>query len=566
MKKYILTIATIIGMANHIDAQNLAYAILDINQATTTLNSNGGLFANNTTGALFEIPAGGGRHTIYAGAVWIGGLDTTGGLHVAGQTYRQTGIDFFAGPVMDSSNYSPALDAQWDQVWKINKTSIDSFLLNNQTPIPGYVIPSAINNWPGNGDLLLGQAAQLAPYIDTDADGVYNPSAGDYPCIKGDQALFAIFNDDRGVHTESDGAKFTFEFHAMMYAYSAPGTWLDSIVFINYKLYNRSASKYSDLYWGNWTDYDLGYAFDDYIGCDVDRHIGYVTNADSADGSSATPGPTTYGINPPAQGMIMLRGPEAPLNDGVDNNRNWTVDEANEVCRMSHFMSYTNDFSVNGNPEAPIDYYNYLQAKWKDSSAVTYGGTGYGGTIPSEVIFPGNTDLNSWCTNSVPQAPWDEYSSNNDPGDRRGIVSSGPFELISGQEMCIDVALVYGRGTNGPLSSISAMQNAADSVNIFYLQNNPCTCDENPLGVNSTESETISIYPNPARESINIICGENSVGSTVEVIDMHGKVVVQTTVLSGNSVAINTTNLTSGVYFVRVNNGSVVLTSKFVRQ
>lgn len=77
----------------------------------------------------------------------------------------------------------------------------------------------------------MGQAAQLADFVDINSDGIYNPSSGDYPCIKGDQAVFMIFNDDRNVHGETGGQKMRFEFHAMLYAYKAPGTWLDSVVF-----------------------------------------------------------------------------------------------------------------------------------------------------------------------------------------------------------------------------------------------------------------------------------------------------------------------------------------------
>ena len=548
-----------------IQAQTWTYGTLDINQVKTVMNSNGDLFWNYSVNT-FEVPADSGKQTIFAGASWIGGIDTFNTLHIAAQTYRQSGNDFYPGPVMSTSSYSPTTDAQWNQVWKINKTTIDSFVLNSQNPIPGYTVPSVIVNWPGNGDTQAGQAAQLAPYIDVDADGVYNPSAGDYPCIKGDQALFVIYNDDRNTHTESGGAKFTFEVHAMMYAYNAPGTWLDSTVFINYKLFNRSPFNYNSVYWGQWTDFDLGFYGDDFVGCDVDRNIAYVYNGNQNDGSSATPGVGTYGANPPAQGLVYLRGPEATPMDGIDNDRDGITDESDEVWMMNHFIYYNNNFTITGNPVLPMDYYNYLSGNWLDTTHITYGGNGYGGATPCEYMYPADSDPTGWGTNFVPQSAWDEMNSNNTPGDRRGMASSGPFYFGSGKQMCIDMAYVYGRGNAGPLSSVGSMRNAADSARTFYSQNNPCSCDASTVGIEEQNAQTISVYPNPAGESLNIICGENATGSIVEIINLNGQVVLQGAVLSGNSVIFNTGNLASGVYLIRVQKESVVLTTRFVKE
>jgi len=191
MKKLLLFPFVALACSVAAYAQPWANAVIDINQVKTTINSNGDLFWNYTSG-VYEVPVGGGANTVFAGATWIGGLDTAGTLHVAAQTYRQTGNDFYPGPVMNTSSYSPATDAQWNKVWKISKTTIDSFILwyANPSIYPGYTVPSIITNWPSNGDVPSGQAAVLAPFVDVNANGFYDPASGDYPCIKGDQALF----------------------------------------------------------------------------------------------------------------------------------------------------------------------------------------------------------------------------------------------------------------------------------------------------------------------------------------------------------------------------------------
>jgi hypothetical protein len=60
---------------------------------------------------------------------------------------------------------------------------------------------------------------------------------GDYPLIRGDQALFFIFNDDRNVHSETQGNKLKAEIHGMAYVFDLPGdTAFNNTIFMNYKI------------------------------------------------------------------------------------------------------------------------------------------------------------------------------------------------------------------------------------------------------------------------------------------------------------------------------------------
>ncbi len=559
MKKTLLSI-TVITICGTLNAQTWATAALDINGVSAMAVSNGDLFWDYT-GPGFEVPKGGQAHTIFAGALWVGGLDTSGQLHLGAQTYRQSGNDFYPGPVMNQANYSAANDALWNKVWKVNKSTIDSFRLGLFTSTPSVIL-----DWPGNGDVSQGQAAQLAPYVDVDADGVYNPAVGDYPCIKGDQALFVIFNDDRNTHTETGGQKLGFEFHAMLYAYSAPGSWLDSVVYLNYKMYNRSGRSYNDAYIGSWTDFDLGFSGDDYIGCDVTRNIYYGYNGDVNDGTSALPTLGTYGANPPAQGVVFLRGPAANPGDGVDNNHDGVTDEAGEVWLMSKFVYYNNDFTVMGNPVTAGDYYNYMSGLWKDGSPVTYGGTGYGGLVVADYMFPGSSDPLGWGTNGVPQLPWDEASAGNTPHDRRGFGASGPFTITAGQVMCMDYAYVYARGNAGPLSGVAAMQSFSDSVRTFYETTSPCACATYPLAVDEQLQEfTVPFYPNPATSAITVTWQPQTAGAKLELYDMTGRMVHSETIVK-KETTVSMEKLPAGIYLLRVTDGQRTGASKVLKQ
>jgi hypothetical protein len=72
---------------------------------------------------------------------------------------------------------------------------VDIAMLNhhvNAINDPNYEIPKGIKNWPAHGDVSKGQAANLAPFIDVDNDGVYSPELGDYPSIPGTRCLLNI--------------------------------------------------------------------------------------------------------------------------------------------------------------------------------------------------------------------------------------------------------------------------------------------------------------------------------------------------------------------------------------
>jgi hypothetical protein len=558
MKKVLLTLTVFTALSISSFAQTLANASLDINQVKAMVNSNGDLFWDHST-SKFEVPKGNGTKTIFAGTLWIGGLDAGGQLKEAAQTYRQTGEDFFPGPIM--TTYTTATDSLWNKVWKINRSTIDSFRLGLFSSVP-----TAIATWPGNGNVALGQAAQLADYVDINGDQVYDPNGGDYPCIKGDQAVFAIFNDARNVHTETGATSLHVEFHMMLYAYKALGTWLDTTVFLNYKMFYRSSTPLHDVYIGSWMDFDIGAYDDDFVGCDVGRNLFYGYNGDANDGASPTPGPGTFGANPPAQGVVFLRGPLANAGDGVDNNRNGTIDESGEVCLMNKFIYYSNNFSITGNPQNATHYYNYLTGFWTDGSPLTYGGTGYGGSTVADFMFPGSTDPLGWGTNMVPQAPWDEVLSMNTPSDRRGFGSSGPFTLQGGEEMCLDFAFVYGRGTLGPVSSIADMQSKADSARAFYFANAPCTCTINPLAVNEISTElSFGVYPNPASENVTITYNALKGNATLEIYDMTGNL-VGTEIITKASTVVDLKKFSAGIYLIRISDGKSSGAAKILKQ
>lgn len=83
------------------------------------------------------------------------------------------------------------------------------------------------------------------------------------------------------------------------------------------------------------------------------------------------------------------------------------------------------------------------------------------------------------------------------------------------------------------------------------------------LNVGETPANTVSVYPNPAHNSLTI--GTNVEGKAeVSVIDMTGRLVKHFTTNSVTGTQLNVENLESGMYFIMISNGSETAVSKFV--
>ncbi len=91
------------------------------------------------------------------------------------------------------------------------------------------------------------------------------------------------------------------------------------------------------------------------------------------------------------------------------------------------------------------------------------------------------------------------------------------------------------------------------------------TTDKLPNSVKAVKPDQsgMNIYPNPANGNVNVALGSNAVNGTVEVYNMIGQVVYQTTI-SGTSVNFTTSQWGEGVYAVRATTDSGTISRSFV--
>jgi len=462
---------------------------LDINNVRTTI-LNGGDMWWDLDNAKYEIPKGSGQHSIFAGSIMIGGRDETGNLKMAALTHRSKGSDFWAGPI-NKNNVTTTSDIcdEYDKHFKVNRKDVEEYVsayLAGENPS----VPLSMLNYPAHGSIADGHDYYLAPFFDADSNGIYNPSSGDYPAfdlggdneryangkLRGDQNIWWIFNDVGNVHTESGAAAIGLEIQAQAFAF-ATNDEINDMTFYNYKIINRSTFTIEDCYMAVWADTDLGYYYDDYVGCDVERGLGYCYNGDAYDENVGG-----YGTDPPAIGVDFFEGPMADPNDGIDNDRDGIIDEEGELIMMSKFMYYNIGSGDQGDPNTATDYFNYIRGRWKNGSAMEYGGNGFNTSgIGCDFMFPDDSDQQEYRgTNGVVVAPWSETSAGNPPGDRRFIQSAGPFTLEPGAVNYITTGAVWAQATpgGGPWSAVQNLKKADDLAqalfdNDFKILNGP---------------------------------------------------------------------------------------------
>jgi len=527
---------------------------LEWNNVRALIETGGSLWQDRATSqASYEVPKGGGISSLYAGALWMGGISPDQQLKLAALTFRNRGNDYWTGPLTNDG--SAEIDAEvcnaYDEFFVSTRAdaqrhrqyfdAIANGTVDEEFP-EGYAIPGYFRDYPAHGNTEANQDYYLAPFKDYDGDGFYSPDNGDYPwydflqeidCknrkredivpLYGDRNFYWIFNDKGNVHSESQGEPIGMEIRAQAFAFSTNDE-VNNMTFHNYVLINQGTQTLANTYFGVWVDADVGTATDDYVGCDVQRGLGYSYNGDAVDEpSSSSQG---YGENPPAVGIDFFEGPYQD-SDSIDNplttNFSNAVDSLgipydgigigygdgvvdNERFGMRRFVYYNNSGNqINGEPVTPLHFYNYMNGIWKNGQKMAYGGDGVSAAtganldIECDYMFPGDTDPFNWGTGGTNVDPWTEVTSGNPPADRRFIQAAGPFTLEPGDYNNITMGVVWARATAGdPEESVKLMRIADDKAqalfdNCFEIVSGP---DAPDVTVQELENELILYLTN----------------------------------------------------------------------
>ena len=190
-----------------------------------------------------------------------------------------------------------------------------------------------------------------------------------------------------------------------------------------------------------------------------------------------------------------------------------------------------------------------MRSRMRNGSVFTFGGNGTSGTVPTSFVYPGAvTSLGTyWAENATTTA-----GAASAAGDRRFVMSVGPFAMNPGERKSLTAVLLFAQGGSN-IDSVQRLKLASQSVQNFF-NSYPVVANDSEIP-NTAQIE--SSYPNPFSTKANIpytLQQEQSV--VVKVYNILGQeVLVQEEGLkmAGKHVLeISLNNLPTGLYFSKI--------------
>jgi len=459
---------------------------LNVNNLVAGIYDNGGMF-NDPTPKPFCHHKEWKADMMFAGNIWISASDLEGNTYISASEYSNYLTDFEQGPIRNNQDY------YHHSMVKVTQEEIDYHKANyNQ---PGYQVLESILAWRGNGNPENGEAIDMAPFQDANQNGCYDPVNGDYPIIRGDQAIYSIYSDGLMVNAASGSGNSLIEVHSMLYGFNEDNNDdLNNTLFLRHTIINRSNVEYT-IKVGQFIEFDLGRPDDDFLGCDPSEDLFYVYNGDDFDEPTggAFPG---FGYRPPAFGVKFLGS------------------------KLHSFGYYNVGSGPHGSPQTAQDFNQILYGRRKDGSPI--------------VDLNGDTTLFFFPGDPVENTGWTEATAQYLKGDRRGIGTFPEQTIAPGERIHYDMLLTVGRNLD-PLQdpaavySIPELKGRAARMEEYYEQlqfetgslasNSSC-----PLGVSNSKTQPpLVIAPNPTTGIISIQ-GESTI-LDIQIYSTDGKLV-----------------------------------------
>jgi hypothetical protein len=428
-----------------------------------------------------------------------------------------------------------------------------------------------------------------APFYDADNDGKYTPKfemkesievpvlfpLADEPGVAGgDQVIWYAANDLRTLESPWKTKAIGLEMQMTIWGYNYPLTHgLGNSIFKRTRIIYKGRSdtpdtaKIRDFYIGQWSDPDLGDAGDDFAGCDSVLGIGYVYNSKTLDAEYKK-----VNLSAPSVGYMLMQGPieKGAESDYARYDFGWRKGYRN--IPMTSFIPYSAGSPIGCDPpfgfNAAVQYYQNLRG---------LPGTPQGPPDPSPYIDPITKRPTKFVANGDPVAKtgWLDGGSGyycvlGNPGDRRFLTSSGPFQMSVGDTQEVVYALTGGLGSDH-YSSITVMKFYMRQCRDLYRYMFP----QDPTGVKINDPRLpkdfilSQNYPNPFNPGTKIdVALPHSSSVMLTVYDGLGRELEQ--IVNGrmeagsHSFQWNASRYPSGIYYYRLTAGNFVQTKKMI--
>jgi len=420
------------------------HVIWDGNNISTIHGNHGDVVSYHVTSESgLEWPKGSGRLAVFQSGIWLAsgksrspGGDWVEDLRTAAAEYT---VEYTPG-ALGSANPNSG------HIFEIHKKEVEAFLENDyvvfsnmvmdlpisvidgahiETELVAKSLPTSdFENWP---------ADEGAPFVDVNNDGVYDILDGDYPEILGDLFHWYVMNDgNASLHTPLWGTPpMNVEVQTSLFGFDQAGP-LGDILFVRWAIINKGSDDLDSVFVSFWHDDDVGDAGDDLVGCDTELSLGYTYNAPGGD--------ATYGEEVPAVGTDFFQGPLVDAPGDTAQILTWDLENGYHLKKipdrrqlpLTSFVKYINGDPTLVDPNTAEACYRYMNGRIGLTNGVfTDPTTGQ----PSMFLHPGDPSTNTgWVDNT--------------PGDRRYLMSSGPFTLCIGDTQEVVGSIILAASTS----------------------------------------------------------------------------------------------------------------------
>ncbi|GJQ21358.1 MAG: hypothetical protein HBSIN02_17130 [Bacteroidia bacterium] len=287
-----------------------------------------------------------------------------------------------------------------------------------------------------------------------------------------DQVIFMIFNDLDEYQSASfaESKPTGLEIQKTVWTYKG-GFPLENIYFTRYKLINKggvdidpapglqAGSFFIDsMFVGQWVDSDIGAFSDDLVGCDVELNLGFGYNGNNEDDVFRN-----FGLAPPSVGYRVLQGPLVP-SPSDSGYKDFRVVQGAKNLPMTSFAYLSSGSPYTDPPSGQFPSYASVTGQWwkllrgyAPLGSLTTEDTRYAhppGVSPTPFPLSGDPMIGTGFLDGRGTS----YSFG--PGDKRFLVSAGPFRLSPGDTQEIIISVVFGLGADR-ISSVGLMKAAA---------------------------------------------------------------------------------------------------------
>jgi len=415
----------------------------DANELSVAL-SNFGTIARDYQGTLgLEWPQGSGKRLIHGAGLWLLTL-VTGLPEIHRSAMADYGSEYTPGIMTGGGDATdPAGTNKTYYVYKITRADLT-------TPGRDYL------NWP---------LIQSAP-----VDSLGNP------LLIGDQTLYCTFNDAYAPeHGLPDGSvnPLQAEVHQTVFGFSRQAS-LSRVMFVHYRIQNRSRFRWPEFYAGIWVDPDIGDPYDDLAGADTVNQAAYAY--DSGGSPAVEPNPA-IGV------CVLLDSLKDRFPPPIRSISAWSVDKDPE--------SYS----------AALNLVRGLQgtgAPWlcSEDSSVTLS------------PYDGDPVAGTGCLDRI-------------PGDKRLLISTGPFDVNPGATIDLVVAFVVGSDA----AATSVKDNVAALEEGFAAAHQAWRDMFSQVLPVPTQPALSAAFPNPSQgvSSFDFALPLGVTAREIQVFDMRGR-------------------------------------------